>query len=359
VSVVESHTVVDDEAGITLAAWLRLKQPELPWSKARAMCERGKVRVDGELITDPAFRLRAAQTITLNASAPAPENRPSGVIVFEDAHVVVLDKPSGVSSVPYEKRETGTAMDLIRAEWRRQGKRATVVPLHVVHRIDKDTSGLLAFAKSKVAERGLSDLFRQHDIERTYLCVAHGSVFDRRIESRLVPDRGDGLRGATRNPDVRVGKTAITHVRAVEPLRGSTLCEVRLETGKTHQIRIHLSELGHPLVGETVYVRDYTGVVIESPRLLLHAATLGFKHPVTGDEVRLQAALPPDFTAELARLTATGRVSAVTAAPSPATMSASLPPGSRRESGAPGPDAARPATTPHGSAGPRRPRRAR
>ena len=358
------QAVTPEEVGITLAAWLRGRTPELPWSKARAMCERGKVRLDGEVVTDPAYRLRAGQTITLNETAPAPEGRPSGVIVFEDAHVVVLNKPSGVSSVPYEKRETGTAMDLIRAEWRRLGRKATVVPLHVVHRIDKDTSGLLAFAKTKLAERQLSDLFRAHDIARTYLCVAHGSVFDRRIESRLVPDRGDGLRGATRDPNPRVGKTAITHVRALEPLGSATLCEVRLETGKTHQIRIHLSELGHPLVGETVYIRDFTQPLLESPRLLLHAATLGFAHPVTGEKVHLEAALPADFTVELDQLrrrapkaTAAARGSAATAGPPSAARSAPPRSGSPPRSGAPAAGAARPRATPRGSAAPRRPRR--
>ena len=128
----------------------------------------------------------------------------------------------------------------------------------------------------------------------------HGTVTDRRIESRLVTDRGDGLRGSTREPNK--GKRAVTHVRAVEALDGATLCEVRLETGKTHQIRIHLSESGHPLVGERVYIRDFGnrgGEPIESRRLLLHAATLGFRHPITGVQVRCESPLPQDFRDEL------------------------------------------------------------
>jgi 23S rRNA pseudouridine1911/1915/1917 synthase len=234
-------------------------------------------------------------------AAPRPRDpEREGVLVYDDAHVVVIDKPAGINSVPYEERETGTAMDLIRGAWRRMGKPATSVALHVVHRIDRATSGLLAFAKSKRAELGLATQLREHTMERTYICAAHGVVTPGRIESQLVTDRGDGLRGSTSDPTR--GKRAITHVSVREALRGATLCEVRLETGKTHQIRIHLSESGHPLIGEPVYIRDYGGKLIQSPRMLLHAATLGFEHPITGERVSLSSALPPDFTAVVDRL---------------------------------------------------------
>ena len=303
-------TVAPDEAGQTLAALLRRHLGELPWSRARKLVDGGKVTVDGRAAADPATRLRAGQAVTVDERARTPLQPPRAPIVYEDAHVVVIDKPEGVSSVPYEKRESGTAMDLVRDAWRylqKTGqpapKKASDVPLHVVHRIDKDTSGLLAFAKTKAAERALQALFRTHDVERMYLCVVHGLVTDRRIESRLVTDRGDGLRGSTR--EAHLGKRAVTHVRAVEVLPRATLCEVRLETGKTHQIRIHLAENGHPLVGERVYIRDFLRKghePIESGRLLLHAATLGFQHPITGQRVQLSSPLPPDFTARLDQL---------------------------------------------------------
>ena len=282
----------------TLAALLRLKST-LPWSRAQSLCERGKVSVNGQVELDGAMRPRPGATIEVDETRPTPKAE-TVPIVYEDPHVVVIDKPSGVSSVPYETRESGTAMDAVRDAWRAQGKRATETPLFVVHRIDKDTSGLIAFAKTKAAEKAMAGLFRTHDIERTYLCVAHGAVVDRRVESNLLEDRGDGLRGSSRQP--RKGKRAVTHVRLLEALPDTSYLEVKLETGKTHQIRIHLAELGNPLVGERVYIRDYlhrVGEPIPATRLLLHAATLGFLHPITGETVALSAALPPAFLAAM------------------------------------------------------------
>ena len=289
-----------DQPGATLAAFVKARTG-VPWSVAKRQIATGKVFVDGARATAVDLRLAAGQQVELRAGAPRPRDpMREGVLVHDDAHVVVLDKPSGVNSVPYEDRETGTAMDLVRGAWRRQGKPATQIALHVVHRIDRATSGLLMFARTKQAELGLAAQLRAHTVTRSYLCVAHGAIApDRpmRIESYLVRDRGDGLRGSTTRRDQ--GKRAVTHVEVVQPLRGATLCRVRLETGKTHQIRIHLAEAGHPLVGEEVYIRDHHGPVIASPRLLLHAATLGFDHPVTGARIELSSPLPPGFAAML------------------------------------------------------------
>jgi len=293
-------------AGVTLAAFVKARAG-VPWSVAKRQIASGKVFVDGARVTAIDHRLAAGQRVEVRANAPRPRDPArEGVLVHDDPHVVVIDKPAGVSSVPYEDREGGTAMDLVRGAWRRMGRPATEVPLHVVHRIDRATSGLLMFAKTKRAELALAAQLRAHAMERTYLCVAHGAVASRRIwriESQLVRDRGDGLRGSTTRAGQ--GKRAVTHVIAREALRGATLCEVRLETGKTHQIRIHLAEAGHPLVGEQVYIRDHEGAgrrVIPAPRLMLHAATLGFAHPVTGARVALASPPPPDFTAVVDQL---------------------------------------------------------
>lgn len=290
-----------EEPGVTLAAFVKARTG-VAWTVAKRQIAAGKVFVDGARVTAIDHRLAAGQQVALNPQAPRPlDPAREGVLVYDDPHVVVIDKPAGVNSVPYEDRETGTAMDLIRGAWRRAGKPATTIALHVVHRIDRATSGLLMFAKSKKAELGLAAQLRAHAMERMYVCVAHGQVSSRRIESFLVEDRGDGLRGSTTRRDQ--GKRAVTHVEARQALHHATLCDVRLETGKTHQIRIHLAEAGHPLVGEPVYIRDFPGPILTASRMMLHAATLGFEHPVTGARVALRSALPPDFTAVVDRLT--------------------------------------------------------
>lgn len=300
----QTFVVEPADVGGTVAALLRRRFPERSWSDVRRLCSSGKVTVDDQRTTDPASRLRAGQTVRVVMAAPKPIDTPAGFkIVFEDAHVVVIEKPSGISSVPYEKKETGTAMDHIRAAWKRSGKRATVTPLYIVHRIDKDTSGLLCFAKTRLAERALHRVFQQHVAKRAYLAVAEGDVSPMRVESHIVADRGDGIRGSTRHPGQ--GQHAVTHVEPLRRLRRATLCRVTLETGRTHQIRIHLSERGHPLVGETVYIRNLLRAgrtPLAAPRLMLHAALLGFPHPVSGAAIELRAPPPPDFVAVLESL---------------------------------------------------------
>jgi 23S rRNA pseudouridine1911/1915/1917 synthase len=293
-------------AGMTLAAALRERMPDKSWRQVRELCASGKVTVNGERVVDHAHRLAGGESLAMNMGKPDPRRRverPGFRVVYEDGHLIVIEKPEGVSTVPYERKESGTALDLIREAWRRQGKRATVTPLYTVHRIDKDTSGLVCFAKTKLAERGLHHIFKEHLAEREYTAVAQGQVRPGRIESQLIENRGDGLRGSSKG--FGQGQRAVTEVDVVENLRGATLCRVRLQTGRTHQIRIHLSERGNPLVGETVYIRDLLrrgGKPIPSDRLLLHAATLGFDHPVTGERLHFAAPLPPEFVAMVAKL---------------------------------------------------------
>ncbi|HMU38586.1 MAG TPA: RluA family pseudouridine synthase [Pseudomonadota bacterium] len=320
-------TLGKEEDGQTLAAVLR-KRLSLSWSTARTLCETRKVRVDAnaERAADPARRVRAGQTIVVDHAAKKPLHkeviRAKEAIVFEDAQLLIVSKPVGLSSVPYERTESNTAMDLVRKAWRASGKKATEQPLFVVHRIDKDTSGLLMFAKTRTAERTLSQNFRYHDIRRRYLCVVHGYFLSRTIESYMVKDRGDGLRGSLSPWKVEQGlpgRLALTHVEVLEHIGNlATVCAVQIETGKTHQIRIHLAEAGHPIIGERVYIRDFVRngqTPLESSRLLLHAETLGFVHPHTQEDMLFQEPPPADFEQAVVRLRAAARLSVADQSP--------------------------------------------
>ena len=172
-----------------------------------------------------------------------------------------------------------------------------------MHRLDKETSGLVVFTRTWLAKQRLSSQFREHTVHRRYLAIAHGDVSSGTVRSFLIENRGDGLRGIARGtpgPASRARPSPTSS--ASRALSGATLVACRLETGRTHQIRIHLSEAGHPLVGERVYVRGYAGALIEAPRLMLHAAELGFVHPATERLGALGAPVPPDMAAVLAKL---------------------------------------------------------
>jgi 23S rRNA pseudouridine1911/1915/1917 synthase len=312
----EPSPIPADQAGLTVAAWLRLRLPGHSWTQVRRLVEARRVRIDGDLCLDPARRLREGVRVELLArSAPPPRQAESIVLRHLDEHVVVVEKPFGMSTVrhPAEREWTErrkalspTLEDLVPPLIaRREGRHGKGPPprLRVVHRLDKETSGLVVFARTVAAERGLGKQFHAHTVTRRYLAVVPGSVRPQRIATWLVRDRGDGRRGSGAEGQ---GKEAVTHVDVVERLSGYTLLSCRLETGRTHQIRIHLAELGHPVCGERVYHHlrgggerpDDSG----APRLALHAAELGFRHPLTGEELHWEMPLPADLEELLARL---------------------------------------------------------
>src|SRR5690606_9238494 len=172
-------------------------------------------------------------------------------------------------------------------------------PVRPVHRLDRDTTGLVMFARNPEAEALLAHQLRRHTVHRRYFALVHGRPRPGTIRSVIADDRGDGLRGSVRG---RPGRESVTHVDVVEHLRGATLIACRLETGRTHQIRIHLAEAGHMLLGERGYVRDHRGPVLPAPRVMLHAAELGFVHPATEEPVHFVARLPEDFALVCAAL---------------------------------------------------------
>lgn len=257
------------------------------------------------------------------------------VIRYADAQVVVVEKPAGLTTMrhPEEAAEFGSrarrflpstladSLPEILARFEAEKRKKTKGPkghqrpkwkfdsrshfsVRAVHRLDKETSGLVVFARTPEAERHLGRQFRAHSIERRYLAVVRGKARTGRIESWLVHDRGDRRRGsATKKGE---GQRAITHVRVLEDLGDFTLVECQLETGRTHQVRIHLGEASTPICGEHIYDRPLNGRPIPDtsrpPRLALHAARLDFDHPKTGQRMNFTSSFPEDLARLIMRI---------------------------------------------------------
>lgn len=312
------------DAGQTIAALLR-RELNLSWSRAGRAISDGRVRLNGGPCADPARRLRAGDRVEIRdaggtSSEPPrgprrspiskkerPSTLPDGVeeprVIYADAAIVIVDKPTGLTTMRHaeEAAEFGergrrflpaTLMDLLPGLLGEPGFR-----FRAVHRIDRDTSGLVVFARTRDAEKHLANQFRTRTIHRRYLALTRGVPTLERLESRLVRDRGDGRRGSTTDP--HAGQRAVTHVRVLEAFDAFALVECRLETGRTHQVRIHLGEHGTPLCGERVYDRPLgRGPVPDGSgarRPMLHAVELGIVHPITREVMRWDAEPPEDF----------------------------------------------------------------
>jgi 23S rRNA pseudouridine1911/1915/1917 synthase len=312
------HHITAEEAGQTIAALVRHWSPELTWTQARGVVERRRVMINGNLCLDPARRLKEAEVVKITAHAQKkPPDQEQVRLRHLDEHVVVVEKPAGVTTVRHPEEEDWNdrrkqiqpTLDellprVIAREERfskhgpRQGLRGSLPPVRAVHRLDRDTSGLMVFARTVEAERHLGVQFKKHTVHRIYRAIVHGRLTQPlTLRSNLVRDRGDGRRGSS--PVENMGKHAVTHVRPVEVLDHYTMVECKLETGRTHQIRIHLAENGHILCGEKVYNRavfkeelpDSSG----APRIALHAMELGFVHPVTNVNLMFSMPLPEEL----------------------------------------------------------------
>jgi 23S rRNA pseudouridine1911/1915/1917 synthase len=326
--------VTADSAGQTLAAFLRAELGGASWSRVQKLIHGRHVLVHGNLATDIARRLKEGEVVkVLEASAPKPPGPRDVKIVYLDDDVVVVEKPAGVNTTRHHEEQSWPARrrqiqptleELVpvaigeyldarrpRAAPRAKAARGKVVrkrvpPVRAVHRIDRETSGLVVFARNVPAARILAEQFRLHTTHRRYLAIVVGKVGAGTIRTRLLRDRGDGRRGSIEDADDDEGKLAITHVSPVEHVgEAYTLVECRLETGRTHQIRIHMAESGHPVCGERVYSAPRKSKLKDeskAPRVMLHAAELGFVHPVTGEELQFTSPMPADMKKVLSSL---------------------------------------------------------
>jgi 23S rRNA pseudouridine1911/1915/1917 synthase len=280
---------------------------------ARDAVRAGRIEVDGVTADEPGRDIPESAKIAFHPSRPARYRvRTRLSVLAEDDDYLIVDKPAGLLSVPTAEHEKDTllarTLDYLH---HRFGRRPAAF---VVHRLDKDTSGGIVFARNRPTLRFLQDLFKSHAIEREYLALVEGTVPDSgTLSADLVADAGSARRGVARPGEQ--GKRAVTRYRAIERPAGATLVSVELETGRTHQIRVHFAAAGHPVLGDRVYggsresrVESRESKLPEPPRQMLHARRLGFPHPRTGKSVRAEAPLPEDFVAVLEDLRRRSRI---------------------------------------------------
>jgi len=304
------HTTIEIALDSSHAGWrldraLASAVPSLSRERLKVLTKAGALTCDGTALRDPATKVKGDERFALAIPDPAPaHNEPQEIplpIVFEDEHLLVVDKPAGLVVHPAAGNRDGT---LVNALLHHCGGSLSgiggVARPGIVHRIDKDTSGLLVIAKHDRAHEGLAKQFAAHSIDRRYLAIVSG-----------VPRQAEGVvdaplaRSAHDRKKIAIvkdgrGKRSVTHWKRIEILRDAALVECRLETGRTHQVRVHMAAIGHPLVGDPVYGRGKSAHrkllnQLDFRRQALHAAHLGFVHPVTKGRLSFDAALPSDM----------------------------------------------------------------
>ena len=297
--------IADDAEGWRLDRALAAALPTLSRERLKGLISTGSVAGPAGIVRDPAVKAVPGGTYEVSVPEPRPaHNEAQDIaleIAFEDEHLLVVDKPAGMVVHPAAGNFDGTLVNALlhHCAGRLSGIGGVARP-GIVHRIDKDTSGLLVVAKTDVAHEGLAAQFARHSIDRRYLAITTGvpSPLSGKVDAPLA-------RSAANRKKIAVvegarGKRAVTHYRTVTPLRDAALVECRLETGRTHQVRVHMASIGHPLLGDPVYGRPRPAhrellKRLNFHRQALHAAALGFVHPVSKQNLSFESALPSDI----------------------------------------------------------------
>jgi len=310
-------TVDEGLSGVRLDKALAGLVPDLSRERLKTLILEGRVTgAAGEALRDPSRKVDSGQSFTLHVPEAVPADaRPQEIplsIVYEDAHLIVVDKPAGLVVHPAAGNPDGTLVNALLHHCETSGKGGLsgiggVARPGIVHRIDKDTSGLLAVAKTDAAHEGLARQFKDHSIARSYCAIVagHPRPVSGTIDTWIGRSDHDRKKMAVQREGR--GKHAVTHYRVLEALNGAALVECRLETGRTHQVRVHMSHIGHPLLGDPVYRTraKALGTILNAlafRRQALHAASLGFIHPVTGERLDFESPLPADMQQLLSRL---------------------------------------------------------
>ncbi len=299
-----SVVIADELAGMRLDRALALSVPTVSRERLKVLISSGHVRAGMILSRDPAMKVVADAAFEIDIPLPtAMKNAAQDIaleVVFEDDHLLIVDKPAGLVVHPAAGNIDGTLVNALlhHCAGRLSGIGGVARP-GIVHRIDKDTSGLLVVAKTDPAHEGLSAQFAKHSIDRRYIAMVAGRPQSTgTIDAPLARSPHDRKKIAIQPR----GKRAVTHYTLIEPLRHGAMVECRLETGRTHQIRVHMASVGHPLIGDPVYGRnrpEHRDVLrqLDFKRQALHAAHLGFIHPVTSAAMAFESKLPHDLQA--------------------------------------------------------------
>jgi len=279
--------------------------PTLSRERLKALIRSGAVEAEGKPLRDPALKVRGEEALKVAVPEPVPAHNEAQdiplTIVFEDEHLLVVDKPAGLVVHPAAGNLDGT---LVNALLHHCGGSLSgiggVARPGIVHRIDKDTSGLLVVAKSDVAHEGLAKQFAAHSIDRRYLAIVNAVPMAKEGTVDAPLARSAVNRKKIAIVEGKRGKRAVTHWKRLSILRDAALVECRLETGRTHQVRVHMASIGHPLVGDPVYGRSGKTHVkilnrLQFHRQALHAAELGFTHPVTKRRLSFSSPMPSDM----------------------------------------------------------------
>lgn len=305
-SAIQEHVTIPAEmAGWRLDRALAALLPTYSRERLKALISSGQVVSDGQLSRDPSAKAKEGTSFSVAVPAPTPaHNEAQDIpleIVFEDDHLLIVDKPAGMVVHPAAGNYDGTMVNALlhHCNGRLSGIGGVARP-GIVHRIDKDTSGLLVVAKTDPAHEGLAAQFANHSIERRYSAIVAGlpKTGSGTVDANLARSTADRKKIAI--VSVGRGKRAVTHWRLVETLKQAALMECQLETGRTHQVRVHMASVGHPLLGDPVYGRsraEHRDVLrrLEFERQALHAARLGFVHPVTGGALTFDSPIPSDM----------------------------------------------------------------
>lgn len=304
------HTIIEIALDASQAGWrldraLAAQIPTLSRERLKVLTKAGALTRDATAVRDPAIKVKGNERFLLAIPDPVPaHNEPQEIalaILYEDEHLLVVDKPAGLVVHPAAGNRDGTMVNALlhHCGGSLSGIGGVARP-GIVHRIDKDTSGLLVVAKHDRAHEGLAKQFADHSIDRRYLAIVSGVP-------RLAGDVVDAplARSAQNRKKIAIvkegrGKRAVTHWKRLEILKDAALVECTLETGRTHQIRVHMASIGHPLVGDPVYGRGksvHRDLLnqLDFRRQALHAAHLGFIHPITKGRLSFDSALPSDM----------------------------------------------------------------